>query len=61
MSDEFTVCELDQYPLMAPKMQVVKAACDVHARRHSDETSIDESGEELRITLRSLAFDSTFP
>ena len=61
MSDESTVCGLDEYSLMAPKMQVVVAAYVVHARRHSDETPIYESGEGLRMTLRSLPFNADLP
>ena len=51
MTGETTVCGLDGYSLMAPKMRVVVAAYAVHAKRHSDEMPIDESGEKLRMTL----------
>ena len=49
--DKFTASVLDEYLLVAPKIQVVVAACIVHERRHSDATAIDESGQSLRMTL----------
>ena len=42
-------------------MQAVVAAYVVHARRYSIGTPIDESGRELRMTLRSLAFNADLP
>ena len=36
VTGELTACGLDEYPLVAPKMQVVVVAYVVHARRHSD-------------------------
>ena len=46
MTDELTVSGLDGYSLVAPKMQVVVAACVAHARRCSEATAINEKWKE---------------
>ena len=51
VAGEPMVYGLDEYPVVAPKMQVVVTSYLVHARRHSDGAPIDESREKLHLTL----------
>ena len=61
MTNEFTVSGLDKYTLVAPKMQVVVAACVAHARRCSDATAINEKCKEATRDAMKPAFNADLP